>query len=112
MPLSYAPPFSLTPFSLRPAPHLLRLLRRPCPLLRLSLLSYTFPALSYAPPFSLVPFSYATPSLLRHKALLVHLTKEVQETRNYRPVKLRKNLHLTRCSEVPENVVRAAQIPM
>ena len=57
-PLSYAHPFSLTPFSLRPAPPLLRL---PCPLLRLSLLSYAFPALSYAPPFSLMPFSYAHP---------------------------------------------------
>ena len=102
MPLSYAPPFSLTPFSLRPAPHLLRLLRRPCPLLRLSLLSYTFPALSYAPPFLL--------SHTNHKALLVHCSKTVTETKNGKLVSLRKNLHLTRCNQVPQNVVRAAQI--
>ena len=99
-------PFSLTPF---PAlSYALPFLLCPSPLL-----SHTFPALSYTTRFLscarlllLTLLSYS----LAAQALLVHLFKWVEEYRQSKMVRLPRDLHMARCSEVPENVRAAACI--
>ena len=92
-------PFSLTPF-LRPI--------RPSPLLSHAFpaLSYTTRFLSYAPLLLLTWLSYSLAPLAQ--ALLVHLFKYHEEYRQGLLVRQGHNLHMTRCSRVPENIQAAA----
>ena len=102
--------------SLTPTPSLLRhslpsLTPLPFLLCPSPLLSHTFPALSYttrflsyAPLLLLTLLSYS----LAAQALLVHLFKWVEEYRQGKIVRLHRDLHMARCSKVPENVHAAA----
>ena len=69
-------------------------------------LSYTTRFLSYAPLLLLTLLSYS----LAAQALLVHLFKWVDEYRQGKMVRLARDLHMARCSKVPEDVWAAARI--
>ena len=108
--LSFAPPFSLTPFSYA---HPVLSYAIPMPLRPSPLLSHAFPALSYttrflsyAPLLLLTWLSYSLAPLAQ--ALIVHLYKEVSEYRHGKTIMLRHSLHMSHCIQVPENVLEAA----
>ena len=89
-----------------------------------SLSSLLLPSLSLIYPLSRLPCHLFTPSLpsptplafphtpltLVAQALLLHLSKTVEEFWNGRAINKRMNLHLTRLSRVPDNVLAAARV--
>ena len=103
MPFSYAHP--ILSYAI-PTP--LPLLLRPSPLLSHAFpaLSYTTRFLSYAPLLLLTWLSYSLAPLAQ--ALIVHLYKENPEYRHGKTIMLRHSLHMSRCIQVPENVLEAA----